>query len=369
MRPSRALCTLFSPLVALLALGCSSAPTTPPGSETGSGGSSASFLPPPPPRWDASASGWATVADLGLNGTTGGEGGKVVEVSTTADFKYWVELDGPRVILLSGVVGEGTRVKIASNNTVIGQPGAEFHGGLRLDGSSNVIVRNLKIVGNNCTDNPTDCSGGADAFTIGDGSHHVWIDHCDVSDGSDGNLDINDQSDYITISWTKFWYSGPRAGGHQFSNLIGSSDNSTGDAGHLRVTWHHDYWAENVDERMPRVRFGAVHIYNSLYAASGNSYCVGVGYYANILTEANVFVGVNDPIESQSHSNAESVVVSRDNLYLGTSGEIADKGTNVFAPPYAYTLDKPNLIQSDVSANAGTCTKNFSATPVLTCTE
>ena len=41
-------------------------------------------------------------------------------------------------------------------------------------------------------------------------SHHVWFDHDDISDGSDGNLDITHASDYITISWTKFHYSGKR---------------------------------------------------------------------------------------------------------------------------------------------------------------
>ena len=85
-------------------------------------------------------------------------------------------------------------------------------------------------------------------------------------DGSDGNLDINQAADFVTLSWTKFHYSASRvdpagaAGGHEFSDLIGSSDNSTGDQGHLRVTWHHDWWGANVHEREPRVRFGEIHL-------------------------------------------------------------------------------------------------------------
>jgi len=46
--------------------------------------------------------------------------------------------------------------------------------------------------------------------------------------------------------------------GHRFSNLIGSGDNVLTDVGHLNVTWHHDWWAENVNQRMPRTRFGQI---------------------------------------------------------------------------------------------------------------
>src|SRR5947199_294929 len=80
-------------------------------------------------------------------------------------------------------------VAIGSNKTLVGACGAVFHGHLGLSGSANVIVRNLTIVGYNCTDSPSDCSGGADAVTLQKQSHHVWFDHDDISDGSDGNLD------------------------------------------------------------------------------------------------------------------------------------------------------------------------------------
>ena len=276
-QPSVGLACLVA--LALAGGGCSSAPTSVP--------DAAPEMTPKvdlgPPPFSAAATGWASVPDLGLMTTTGGDGGEVVEVTTTADFAAQAKLAGPRIILVNGIVGEGTRVSITSNHTIIGLPGAEFHGGLKISGQNNVIIRNLKIVGNNCADSPDDCSGGADAVSIGDNSHHVWVDHCDISDGSDGNLDVNDGSDYVTISWTKFSYSGQRAGGHQFSNLVGSSDSEPGDAGHLRVTYHHDWWADNVDERMPRVRYGQVHLLNNLYTASGNNYCVGLGFFAPLL--------------------------------------------------------------------------------------
>jgi pectate lyase len=198
-----------------------------------------------------------------------------------------------------------------------------------------------------------DCSSGADAVTIRGGAHHVWVDHCDVSDGSDGNLDVTDQADYVTISWTKFSYSRDRPGGHHFSNLVGGGDGATTDMGHLRVTYHHVWWADRAHERMPRVRYGQVHIFNSLYTAAGNNYCVGVGVYANVLTENNVFIGVSDPINTTDYSNEASVALSRGNLYLQTQGATADLGTGVFTPPYEYDLDPTPGLEELIRNNAG----------------
>jgi len=349
---------------------CASAPSSVPttdGAVTATPTTPSADLGPAP--FDEAPIGWASVADLELAGTTGGDGGEVVEVSTTADFATQAKMAGPRIILVSGVIGENTRVSITANHTIIGLPGAEFHGGLKISGASNIILRNLKIVGNNCLDN-ADCQSGADAVSIGDHSHHVWVDHCEISDGSDGNLDVNGGSDYVTVSWTKFWYSGSRPGGHQFSNLVGSSDNEPDDVGHLRVTYHHDWWATGVRERMPRVRYGQVHIFNNLYTASGNSYCVGLGYFANILTEANAFYDVRDPIESSSYANAQSVIASRDNLYVGSSDKYTDRGTGVFVPPYPYAKDAAVDVRAQVENRAGVCPSRyaFSATPVVSCT-
>jgi pectate lyase len=357
-------CHVARVALALALASCSSAPTSVPMATE-----AAPAVDWGPPPFDPTPVGWAAVPDMGLETTTGGDGGEVVEVATTVDFAAQAKLAGPRIILVNGVIGEGTRVSITANHTVIGLPGAEFHGGLKISGAANVVVRNLKIVGNNCTDSPDDCSGGADALSISDGAHHVWVDHCDISDGSDGNLDVNDASDYVTVSWTKFSYSGSRPGGHQFSNLVGSGDDSPGDIGHLRVSYHHDWWADRVRERMPRVRYGQVHVFNSFYSAHGDNYCVGVGVFANVLTEANVFFQVRDPIESSSYSNDQSVVVSRDNLYVGAAGAMADRGTDVFVPPYAYALDDVHEVQGRIENGAGPCPSRFvfSAMPVPSC--
>ena len=194
---------------------------------TGGGAAGAGGCATPPPA--SALVGWASVNGMNQNGTTGGGNATPVVVTTAAAFTSNISGTTARVIHVMGTFSGS--FGIGSNKTIIGLCGARVTGHIGLSGSVNVIIRNLRIVGNNCSDSPNDCSAGADAVTLGGGAHHVWFDHCDVSDGSDGNLDITQGSDFVTISYTKFSYSTMRtdpmagASGHRFSNLIGSGDN------------------------------------------------------------------------------------------------------------------------------------------------
>jgi pectate lyase len=304
--------------------------------------------------------GWAASGcSMGsISTTTGGGSASATTVSSASAFSSAVSGSTAAVVHVSGSFS-GT-FKIGSNKTIVGMSGAKITGNLTFDGSSNDILQNLTVVGLNCSDVASngDCQDGADAVTVVNSAHHIWIDHLDVSDGSDGNLDITEGSDCVTVSWTKFHYSSSRVSGytgevHHFSNLVGGSDSKTSDAGHLRVTWHHDWWADHVVERQPRVRFGQVHLFNNLYTSTGDNYCIGVGVSANILDENNAFIGVSDPIDSTDYSNSASIVVSKGNLYSGTSGQTANKGSTAFTPPYPYTLDAASSVQAAVQSGAG----------------
>lgn len=57
---------------------------------------------------------------------------------------------------------------------------------------------------------------------------------------------------------------------------------------------------------MPRVRFGKVHVFNSLYAAARGTACIEVGVDCNIDSENNVFRGVSNAVDS-SHPTARAL--------------------------------------------------------------
>jgi pectate lyase len=299
-----------------------------------------------PQTWDTAPIGWATQS----GGTTGGGTGTPMMVTSLSALNTAAGGTTARVIQFTGKLS-GT-VTVGSNKTILGGCGAEIDGHIQMSGSSNVIMRNVKVVGLNCTDN-SDCQSGLDGITVDSKSSHLWFDHLDVSNGSDGNLDITQQSDFVTVSWTKFSYSGQRAGGHQFSNLIGASDTDTSDTGHLRVTWHHDWWGANVGERMPRARFGQVHVFDSLYTATGDNACIEVGVSANMLIENNVFMNVSDPIDTLDYSDGNSVAVTRNNIFTAISGMFVGRGTGGFTPPYTYNLDGGDVVAAEVMSGSG----------------
>jgi pectate lyase len=276
------------------------------------------------------------------------------------------------VIYVKGVLAAGA-VSVGSNKTIAGLCGAEIHGHVEMSGSVNVIIRNIKIVGygvGDCTLDPTydstvGCSSGQDAISLQKNAHNVWFDHCDISDGTDGNLDITNAADFVTVSWTKFHYT-PRtdnsgsdstgASGHRFSNLVGGSDNSSGDVGKLNITWHHNWWADNVVERQPRVRYGKNHILNNLFTSTASNYCVRAGMDAQILVENNAFVGVKNPQQFNSTADqGTSTITAQGNLYSGTSGtqSTGGSGTPFTTPPYAYTPDATAGLQAAIQSGAG----------------
>src|SRR5689334_9249409 len=126
-------------IVGLFGLACSSAPSSFPAPAEGTAGTGGGMTPPPPPE-ETSPTGWASVDDLGQNGTTGGEGGDVVDVATTAELLAAIAGTMPRVVRVSGTLGDGQRIPIGSNKTVEGVAGAGLQGAVRMDGSVNVIL-------------------------------------------------------------------------------------------------------------------------------------------------------------------------------------------------------------------------------------
>lgn len=110
-------------------------------------------------------------------GTTGGAGGSTTTVSALAEFSAAAEADGAAVIVVSGNLSGGAKIRVASDKTIVGDGTAVLDNiGLYIKGVSNVIVRNLKI--------QKVLAENGDAIGIQEATN-VWIDHNDLSSDQD----------------------------------------------------------------------------------------------------------------------------------------------------------------------------------------
>ena len=274
-------------------------------------------------------------------GTTGGKGYSEVTVDNVSDLKSYAKA-GNKIIYVKPGTYMGP-VEVGSNVTIYGYQGAIIAqpasgSAMKLSGSKNVIIRNLKFKGVGAHDDDDE-----DCLQVNHESKNVWIDHVDVYDGHDGNLDITNASDFVTISWTKFSYTSASTG-HQFSNLIGNSKTKTSDRGHLNVTIHHTWWADGVVERMPRVRFGKVHVANNLFDSKNASYCVRAAIEADIRIERNVFIGVQKALDLYTSDGAITAAQMIENYEENVKKPQSGTGT-AFKPSYSMSL-------TDVSTQA-----------------
>lgn len=238
---------------------------------------------------------------------------------------------------------------IRNNKTVLGSNNIVLSGGgLYLYAATNVIIRNLTIT-----------SSAEDGIGL-HYSGQVWIDHCTITDSSDGAIDITQESDNVTVSWCHLYYSSPTLP-HRLASLIASSDSDTGN---YRISYHHNWWGTNVQERMPSNRFGRVHVFNNYYNASGNNYCVRTRINAESLIENNWFENVKNPWEVYLTSGTPGKVSVAGNTLVNTTSVgngtdvIIPPGTDtVFTPPYSYTLGSaasvPNTVTNNAGANCG----------------
>ena len=300
---------------------------------------------------DFPLTGWAT-----QNGsTTGGANYGTVTVDNVSDLKSYAKAGNKTIYIKPGTYA-GT-VEVGSNVTLYGYPGVTITqpskgSGIKISGSKNVIVRNISVQGVGAVDEDDE-----DCLQINHEAKNIWIDHVHVYDGHDGNMDIVNQSDYITVSWSKFTYTS-KSSNHQFSNLFGNSDSKTADANALKITVHHNWWGDGVKERMPRVRFGQVHVVNNLYTSSAASYCVRAGMKANIRVESNVFIGVKNPLDYNNQSKEDAKVSMINNYYEKTSGNTTGQGT-AFTPPYQMSVTdvsnqaKAYALRDSIQAYAG----------------
>lgn len=299
--------------------------------------------------------GWATQN----GGVSGGGDAAPTVVSNYDDFRSALT-GSDKVVHVNGTITipDGGRVTIQdqAGKTIIGLSGSRIisadmsksgSGILYIKRCRDFIMRNLEFEGPGAYD-----VDGYDNLCI-DNCHNFWVDHCEFHDGVDGNFDIKNMSDFISVTWCTFSYEKPpHSGGsggsddHRYSNLIGSSDNATDDEGHLNVIFHYCWWKEGCRERMPRMRYGKLHMVNNLFSSTVSNHCIRAGYKADVLAVGNYFDNQNLPIDE--FEGDYTAIRAYDNY---GAGDIAKK--TAFTPPYTVDVASPSTIVNPVQSCAG----------------
>jgi pectate lyase len=271
-------------------------------------------------------------------GTTGGGSASPVTVTTSSALISAMQSSAPAVVRVSGTISISGMQKVASNKTIIGVGSGSgiTGGGLNVSAVSNVIIQNLNFRGSS-----------DDAINVEQGSTRIWIDHNTLSAAHDGLLDIKRASDFVTVSWNHFL-------NHDKTMLLGHSDsNGSQDRGHLRVSYHHN-WFDGTNQRHPRVRFGnPVHVYNNYYGGV-TSYGVASTMEGGTLVEGNYFENTSDAFHCGEASSPPAALVARNNTLVGSAGSTSGCTGTVKAIPYSYTLDPSGNVKSIVQSGSGT---------------
>lgn len=237
--------------------------------------------------------GFANYSDFGLQGTTGGMGGRIVHVTSREDFARYAGSADPYIIILDADLKghynyevepkeKHDFITVTSNKTIIGGgAGARLDSlGLDIKDAHNIIIRNLRI-------SKADPDGIAFRNT-----HHVWVDHCDLSSqkqehaANDGLIDFTQGSSYFTVSWCRFH-------DHDKTSICCSGTRNIADVGRQRATYHHNAFI-NCTQRNPRIGYGLGHIFND-YNETNTLYAIGFFARAVVNVENCYFKEVKNP--------------------------------------------------------------------------
>ncbi|MBK9577236.1 MAG: pectin esterase [Fibrobacteres bacterium] len=278
-----------------------------------------------------------------VGGTTGGKGGKIVTVTNAADLEKNVTATEPMIVLVSGtikVTPSGKEFKVASDKTILGLgANATISGGGFFLGAGvhNVIIRNLTIGDTkDLVADPTGKELDYDGVQM-DQAHHVWIDHCQFRDINDGMIDSRKDTDYLTVSWNKFF-------DHNKVFGIGWTENMIS-----KITIHHN-WFKNVVQRNPSCDNATCHLFNNYLdgVESYGNYSRGV---SDMLIENSVFRNAKDPW----YHDATAKLTARGNTTEGTiTGQKTATGTATEMKKfYAYTLDPVAEVKAILAESSG----------------
>lgn len=288
---------------------------------------------------------------------TGGTGGSVVKVTNASDLEEALLSSGKKIIIVTQNIQFTSLLKVkATDKTLLGLPGVKLYNntvptnasdaaaktGILYfkENSKNVIIRNLIFQGSGAFD-----SESADGLCL-DAVTNFWIDHCDFQDGVDGNFDIKNATDNITVTWCRFrylkspkskssWTADKGTDDHRYSNLVGSG--SSDKPSNRRITYAYNWWDEGCVQRMPRARHSQFHLLNNYWSSSVASACLGLGGCTAYI-EGCYFTQKKSVIykDYSNDDGASSNKLKFVDSYGAKDGLPSNVGT-VSAPTYSYT--------------------------------
>ncbi|MDE6485483.1 MAG: hypothetical protein K2L14_08830 [Duncaniella sp.] len=224
-------------------------------------------------------------------------------------------------------------------------------------GCSDIILSNLDFTGPGSID-----VGGADLVTL-NGCNHIWVDHCRFTDGMDGNLDIVNNSDFVTVSDTHFRYTS-RSYNHPLSNLNSGAERIDGSPQTNNISWFRCFWDEGCLGRMPYTVLGVHHLLNCYWDCTGGT-CIDAHNLSKVLIESSYFT-----------SKVRTALALRDDNVKFEwrnstwEGKVMTAGNAKINVPYSYTAADVATVPSDMRATVGPAlgysySKPLSATPAV----
>lgn len=241
--------------------------------------------------------------------TTGGLGGKIYTVTDDGDddvmdpkpgtLRYGVIQKEPLWIIFAHdmVIKLEQELLVGSHKTIDGR-GANIQikagAGITLQFVENVIIhglriRNIKSTRGGLVRDSVDHIGlrtKSDGDGIGlFGATNVWLDHLSLADCEDGLIDVIMGSTAVTISnchMTK----------HNDVMLFGAGEAYTGDKV-MQITVAFNHFGNGLIQRMPRCRYGWIHVVNNDYT-HWIMYAIGGSSNPTILSQGNRFIAPNN---------------------------------------------------------------------------
>ncbi|XP_034706232.1 pectate lyase-like [Vitis riparia] len=182
---------------------------------------------------------------------------------------------------------------MAGNKTIDGR-GANVHiaygCGITIQFVKNIIIHNLHIhdivpaqggmIRDSVDHYGLRTASDGDGVSIF-GSSNVWVDHLSMSNCKDGLVDVIMASTAITISNCHFT-------NHNEVMLFGGSNNFQGDK-IMQVTVAFNHYGRGLVQRMPRCRYGFVHVVNNDYT-HWLMYAIGGSQNPTIISQGNRFI-------------------------------------------------------------------------------